>query len=345
MLDEVVCPATEENPRNTEASILELMDGRLLLSWSQFCGGSRDDSGCRIASKVSGDRGRTWSAPSVLQPNTGAMNVMSPSLLRLSGERIGLLFLKKDSHSSCAAYFRRSEDDGDTWGPEERASPGEGYNVVVCDSLTRLRSGRIVVPTQIATECWSDREHYTAHACFSDDEGETWKRSNNDVDVPKRGAMEPYILERTDGTLVMIFRTQLGSVWCAESGDGGESWGRARTFGVTAPESPTHIKVDPSTGDWVMVWNHIHVPGADHCGPRCPLNIAVSKDEGKTWQGEKVLEDDTAFTYAYPSITCSGGDVLLTYYRNEKQKALGTDKDVMISLKFRRFSLAWLYGE
>ena len=345
MIEEVICPATENNPRNTEASIVELKDGSLLLAWSQFYGGSRDDSGCRIASKISGDGGQTWSAPSALQSNTGSMNVMSPSLLRLADGRIGLVFLKKDSHSSCAAYFRWSEDEGMTWSLEERATPDEGYNVVVCDSLIQLRSGRIVVPTQIAPECWSDREHYTAHACFSDDGGETWERSKNDVDIPKRGAMEPYILERKDGSLIMILRTQLGSVWCSESEDAGESWREARNFGVTAPESPVHIAMNPATGHWIMVWNHIYVPGADHCGPRCPLNISVSRDEGKTWECEKVLEDDPAFTYAYPSITFSGDDVLVTYYRTEMRQALGTDGDVMISLKFRRFPLTWLYGD
>ena len=40
----IVCPATADNPRNSEACIIELQDGQLLLAYIDFYGGERFDA-------------------------------------------------------------------------------------------------------------------------------------------------------------------------------------------------------------------------------------------------------------------------------------------------------------
>lgn len=153
------------------------------------------------------------------------------------------------------------------------------------------------------------------------------------------------MFERKDGSLLMYMRTQMGRIWHATSHDQGETWSEAGPWNVVAPESPTRIARIPSTGDLLMIWNHNYEPGADHCGVRRPLNAAISKDDGATWEYEKILEDDPANTYSYPSITFAGEDVLLTYYVREGNIPLGENLGPGISLVFRREHLSWFYAE
>ena len=69
---------------------------------------------------------------------------------------------------------------------------------------------------------------------YSDDNGRTWQECRNYVDLPLRGAEEPKIAELRDGRLMMIMRTQLGSVFKSISEDGGASWSRGQTTGLMA---------------------------------------------------------------------------------------------------------------
>ncbi len=73
--------------------------------------------------------------------------------------------------------------------------------------------------------------------------------------------------------------------------------------------------------------------------PRRPLNIAVSADEGQTFSGETILENDPGLTHAYPSCMESGGNLFVTYYETSYQMGLGTDGTPKNSLVFRRMNM------
>ncbi len=56
-----VAPVGPQNPRNSEASIVPLKDGSLLLGWTEFYAGKGADHGpARLSGKISTDRGRSW---------------------------------------------------------------------------------------------------------------------------------------------------------------------------------------------------------------------------------------------------------------------------------------------
>ena len=111
----LVCPATDEHPRSSEASVVALKDGRLLLAYSEFIGTGADDSPAQIMARTSADGGRTWGQAWVLQPNTGKQNVMSVSLLRLKSGRLMLGYLVKNSSSDLRVEVRLSSDEGKSW--------------------------------------------------------------------------------------------------------------------------------------------------------------------------------------------------------------------------------------
>jgi hypothetical protein len=112
-----VCPVGPNNPRNSEAEILELKDGRLLLAWIEFSAstfGGSDSGAARISAMISRDGGRSWGEKFVLQENIGKWNVMEPNLLRLKSGKILFIFLRKNSDADCLPMWRISADDGKT---------------------------------------------------------------------------------------------------------------------------------------------------------------------------------------------------------------------------------------
>ena len=331
----ILCPATEENPRNSEGAIVELKDGRLLLAWSDFYEGSHDDSAARISGRISEDGGLTWSERFTLQENVGDQNVMSASLLRLQSGEIALAYGCKNSRSDLKFYMRKSIDEGKTWGDAVCMTPLSGYHVMNNDRMIQLASGRILAPVSSSWECWSEKEHYKAFCFYSDDNGQTWQKGETEVDVPKRGAMEPGLVELKDGSILMIIRTQLGRIYRSYSTDGGLHWTDAEPTDIIAPEAPATIKRIPSTGDLLLIWNHTFTEGADHGGRRNPLTSAISQDEGQTWSRFRNLEEDDLYTYAYASVTFVEDKVLMTYYCGDIHSGW--------SLKLRIVPVSWLY--
>jgi hypothetical protein len=142
----LVCPPSPGNVRNTEASMVRLRDGRLLLAYTRFRGGGGDDDSADIAGKISSDGGRIWSAPFVLQENDGRMNVMSASLLRLSTGELMLGYLRKNSPADCSFSVRKSNDETRTWGAEVLVTKDKAYYVVNNDRIVELKTGRLLVP-------------------------------------------------------------------------------------------------------------------------------------------------------------------------------------------------------
>jgi sialidase-1 len=203
------------------------------------------------------------------------------------------------------------------------------------DRVTVLSSGRLVCPISWAADT-SRGDHYTAYCCFSDDQGKTWKAGKDRVDQPKRGAMEPEVVELNDGRLLMILRTQLGHIAATYSRDGGDTWSQPAPWGVKAPEAPATLRRIPATGDLLLVWNNTYMAGTDHGGQRTPLTAAVSADEGKTWKHVRNLEDRTDQTYAYTSLIFHQDRALLTYYVTD-------EKTGRTSSRFRSLPVSWFY--
>ena len=106
---------SKENPRNSEGSFVRLKSGRVLFYYSQFYGGSADESPARIAGIHSEDGGRTWSQPEVVLENSAGNNVMSVSLLRLASGKLAFFYVLKNSWLDCRPYVRFSTDESATW--------------------------------------------------------------------------------------------------------------------------------------------------------------------------------------------------------------------------------------
>ncbi len=345
VIESFIARATPEHPRHSEGDVLVLRDGTYLAAWTEFAGGARDDAPAHIAAARSTDGGRTWGARSVIQENSGRANVMSVSLLRSRSGDVLFFFLRKNSATDLKVLVRRSTDDAATWGPPVQVTPEDGYHVMNNARVLQLRSGRLLAPVASTRRVGTKQDDFRTTVHLSDDDGRTWRRGRTWLTAPKRGAMEPGLIERRDGRVMQILRTQTGLIWRAFSSDGGETWTEANPWNLESPEAPATLAAVPGTGDWLLVWNpHVAwanpartVLGANHGGPRTPLAARLSRDEGETWGAPRNLEADPACTYAYTSITFHEGRALLTYYHFPQGGKL-------LSLKFRSVPLGWFHA-
>ena len=295
-----VVPVGPQNPRNSEAAIIPLEDGSLLLGWTEFYAGSGADHGpARLSGMLSKDGGRTWGEKYTLVENDGGCNVMEVNFIRLQDHRIALFYCQKNSEGAdCRVMMRTSKDEGKTWGPAKQISPDGKYTGLTNGRCIRLKSGRILL------EAWEIGDSY----CYlSDDDGETWRESGRVK--PGDGSWEPACVELKDGRVLMLTRTGLGGQYQSVSTDGGETWSKPVASALVGTAAPVSISRIPTTGDLLAIWNHN--PGG---AKRNPFTAAVSKDEGETWESFRNIEDAPEYAWAYPAVTWVDGHALVTYF-------------------------------
>ena len=339
-------PPGPGNPRNSEGDFVQLRDGRILFVYSHFAGGAGDDDGAYLAGRYSSDGGQTWTEEDVvLVPNEGQCNVMSASLLRLHSGEIALFYLRKNSTADCRPYMRISTDEARTWGEARLCIDEAGYYVLNNHRAVQLSSGRLLLPVARhhapGQEQWSP---YGVIMCYlSDDDGGTWRRSRSELTATSpegRPVMlqEPGVVELKDGRLMMFCRTDAGCQYVCHSADGGETWTAPQPSDIISPLSPASIERIPSTGDLLLVWNdHAHID-VERRGKRTPLAVAISRDEGATWERAKTLEDDPNGWYCYTAIEFVGDHVLLGHCAGDRRQNNG-----LAETQITRFSLDWLY--
>ncbi|TVP98319.1 MAG: hypothetical protein EA381_12700 [Planctomycetaceae bacterium] len=336
-----VYPATDANPRYSEGSVIALTNGSLLYATTEFSMGGSDASQASIVGRVSPDGGRTWGPSRRLQENVGEQNVMSVTLRRMGRvtdtvRPLAMFYMVKNSPRDLQLFLKLSDDEGEQFGDPIRVTTTPGYHVVNNDRITRLSTGRWLAPVA-STDDVAVTNHFVCRCFLSDDEGQTWRPGTGEVDYPQRGAMEPEVLELTDGRVLMLFRNQLGHIGSSLSEDGGDTWSEPESFGVRAPEAPATLRRIPSTGDLMLIWNDNYQPGAGHGGKRTPLTVAISSDEGQTWRYRRDLETDPNLGFSYISLTFDQGRALLSYYIHDADSA-------RISSRFRSLPISHLYS-
>ena len=112
-------------------------------------------------------------------------------------------------------------------------TPGsERVCLVHNDKLLRLASDRILAAAELRVNTRLDNDHrgFVSTAWYSDDDGHTWYRSDNDVNLLEQGieSQEPHLVELRDGRVMMLFRTYSGYVGRADSGDRGQTWSKGQ---------------------------------------------------------------------------------------------------------------------
>jgi sialidase-1 len=331
-IEHVVCVATVQSPRQSEASLIALGGGRLLLAYGDFYAGDATDYGeARISGRWSLDDGGTWGDPFVIKPNYAKGNIMEANLLLLPTGRILLAYNRVETRESQAHApiihldLIHSDDRGKTWSAPRQISTHDIENCTTNDRFVRLSSGRIILPASgAASPVW-----------ISDDDGDSWRQGAGAY----RCHAEPMVVELTDGSLKMYSReTSAGPhrhLYVADSRDGGETWKPAKESPIRSAAVPCAVRRIPGSEDLLLIWNN-----ASH---RTNLTAAISHDNGVTWGHFRMLEPQEQWpltrSHAYPSVMFHNGGAHLTYWEVHKHPQTG----YMTHTIYRRLPIAWFY--
>jgi len=365
-----VAPATDSITRKSEASLVSLRHGGVLLAYASHAGRSDNDRAPLVALELDAEGKPTSEERVIIPPPEGGFNAMSPALQRLPDGRIGMLFSYRQSQKIASRRFTASSDDGKTWTPPVIVADGQ-YKTGCHDRFTIHSSGRLLAPCH-CTEDW-DLHHLHVRVARSDDVGATWslgesitlpyvrwlesegpayRRPGKDpastpvapggqrfVQDTESGCIEPGIAERADGSLIMTIRTAMGTQFKSESFDRGVTWSTPSSMEVVSPVAPAHISRLPNSNDLLLLWTSNYDARARLSGKRHTIMSCISRDGGASWPHahRKVLAHTPDHSLDYPS---------LLYRRNEAWITLrtSTGRGVLegrTSTQLMRVPLSW----
>jgi lysophospholipase L1-like esterase len=181
-------------------------------------------------------------------------------------------------------YTIRSTDDGKTWEtPVKLSDPWCGC----VHSLIQLSTGRLVLAGQEIVGEW---RHATV-MFVSDDLGRTWQRGTVlDYGVGTHdhaGSIEGSLLERTDGSVLLLLRTESGYLWEATSRDG-LKWEGLKQTGIRSVTCCPQLS-RLADGRATLLWNAPPRHAPHNRTSRAELSLAFSDDDGETWSDPVIV--------------------------------------------------------
>ena len=302
----------EGNPRNGEGSFVRLQNGVIMHVYTEYYGTDWcDDAIARISACYSNDEGESWSSPTALiEKDSDAENIMSPSLFRMQNGEIGIVYLRKSKDAEggllCMPVFSYSADEGKSWSTPILCCAEDGYYCAINDGAIVQKNGRILVPFSNHGKRFSKagadyakvnmnvmmQKQGTVLIAYSDDNGRSWGLLPHEFFAPfgndNTGFGEPGVYEHEDGTLWMWTRSAYGHQYQSHSRDGGMTWSPAiPNFCFTSPDAPMRVK---KVGAYTVAvfnplsYNCLRTDSSSRGSvKRTPFVCAVSTDDGHSF--------------------------------------------------------------
>jgi predicted neuraminidase len=249
-------------------------------------------------------------------------------LFQAADKRILLFYKEGATIPQWRTMVMSSGDGGHSFSPARELVPGDvGGRGPVKNKPVLLQNGGIAAPASLEGEIWD------SFVDLSHDNGETWQKSGmipvrrTGYQVPDllydprhcfgKGLIQPTLWESAPGSLHALMRSTSSAIFRSDSTDGGKSWCCAYDTGLPNNNSGIDLVKLPS-GGLVLAWNPVGNLPNYYKGPRTPLVISYSGDNGETWDQVFTLED-TQGSYAYPAIVADDTHLYLTYTWHREQ--------------------------
>lgn len=301
-------PGPEYKPQNRKfqgiPSLARSPKGRLWAVWYASPTGGEDQNNFVLA-VTSEDQGQTWTeAVLVIDPDgKGPVRAFDPEVWVDPNGKLWVFWAQAVGHDgSIAGVWAVNTDNPDdpkpNWSKPRRLTDG----IMMCKP-TVLSTGEWVLPAST----WRKTDH-SARMVVSTDEGQTWTvRGGCQVPPPMRAFDEHMIVERKDGSLWMLIRSNTGFLLESLSRDRGKTWSTAKPSSIAHPSARFFIR-RLNSGNLLLVKHH-------NTKGRNKLTALVSEDDGKSWSDGLLLDERS--TISYPDgVQAEDGRIFIIYDRN-----------------------------
>ena len=315
--------------------------GRLWAAW--YGGGDTEGPDNYVMLVTSGNDGASWSDLKLVVDPEGLVRAFDPCLWMDPSGRMWLFWAQAhyfwDGRGGVWAITTDEADqENPTWSSPRRLADG-----VMMNKPTALENGTWLLPAASwdipvkggGQEFEFDMGKLTGSNVFASyDQGENWALSGQAL-IPGVACDEHMIVERTEGSLWMLARTEYG-IGESTSIDQGKTWSPGQPSWLRHIAKARFCIRRLQSGNLLFV-NHNSPDGKT----RSHLTAFLSEDEGKTWQGGLLL--DRRKGVSYPDITESdSGEIycIYDYSRQDKMEilmAVFTEEDILNKGKIRDF--------
>jgi len=278
--------------------VARLADGRLIAVHGE-CRPREKWDDASIAQPVFGrfsiDGGTSWSPDALLfnSPGPGWLHTVLPlgdrdGTIHLLGLIVDYITPPVDWTKARAVFWHTtSRDGGKTWKTPRRIGLKHRYTGQI-NSGIQLESGRLLIAYSYLDET-RPIGYFVSHAIYSDDHGQTWLSSKNDVPVAsggkllESGAAEPVVVQLADGRVWMMLRTQTGYFFESYSNDGGENWSSPRKTVFRASNAPAAVlRVN---GRLFLAWNNEMGEPFHGTSSYARQSLVMAVRQGDDWMG------------------------------------------------------------
>lgn len=284
-------------------------NGRLWAAW--YAGSVQEDRYNYVVAVTSADDGKTWSdLKMVIDPDRlGPARASDPCLWLDPGGRLWLFwFQNSDKDTSAPVLFAIATENPDDEHPRWSVPRLIGEGIMINKPLV-LTNGDWLLPAAI----W--RRDQSCRVLASTDRGLTWQlRGTAGIPRPEdRQCDEPMIVERRDGSLWMLVRTNYG-IGETVSADGGRTWAPITPSGL--PHTPTRFFLRRLASGQLLLLKHGPLTGK--AVGRKQLRAFLSADDGRSWRGGLMIDERAS---SYPDATQSADGVIRVIYDHDRMDA------------------------
>ncbi|MBN2311695.1 MAG: exo-alpha-sialidase [Candidatus Hydrogenedentes bacterium] len=297
--------------------------GRLWAIW--YAGKTADeDENNYVAIATSGDGGASWQEALVVDPDgDGPVRAFDPELWVDPDGRLWAFWAQAIDHNATvggvwAITTGNPDDAAPAWSAPRRLTDG----VMMCKPLV-LSTGEWALPAST----WRETDN-SARLVVSADAGGTWDvRGACNVPEDVRNYDEHMVVERKDGSLWMLVRTNYG-IGESTSPDRGRTWSALTPSSIPHPNARFFIRRLRS-GRLLLVK---HGPIDEKTG-RSHLTAYLSEDDGASWTGGLLLDERKGVSYPDGQQGADGTIYLIYDYSRTGEQAIlmarFTEEDVL----------------
>lgn len=289
---DIQAPLYLGEPQASEGtSLLKTKEGEIIFIYRK---GDWDHGGFSnmVYYTVSSDEGHTWSEEKELVNTPGKAAQCFATISPISGE-ILLFYIDRGKGMVCA----RSENNWKNWIFAPMKLPdnsfintiGYGHSIWV----EQANSKRVI--------CGYHGGGLGSGTFYSDDDGKSWKSSdrvnvaNTIPNIWQTGAVEPTFAELSNGDILMLLRNSNFHLWKSISKDKGASWSTPVESNLYCGDNSWATLEKLKNGKILLVWNNAKALRPEVTNDqwnftgREVLHMAISDDDGKSWQGFREL--------------------------------------------------------